>query len=201
MAKVGLAIMRTTMAEKRIMSLNIADTIKARALRNLREIEERFKRRSFKEKTQAMIIFACVFKAYFSLGVSADPAYVMKQIKVQVPVGKSLAKYAPDIRLTIDSLAVFYADIYLSTKKLKVDRDELVSSLANFVQSCVNERGAVRVWLGSNYVANCAIGIATFYLFEMVGLDLDIDCWSEICSLTPSCILKYSKSFEESYNI
>lgn len=192
--------MRSTVAEKAIKEMDIAEPIKIRALRNLRIIEETAKTRSFKEKTRNMVVFACVFKAYYSLGVSADPSYVLKQIKINAPIGKSLARYAPEIRLTIDSLAVFYADIYISTMKLKVDRDELISSLVSFVKRCVKESGAVRVWIGSNCVANCAIGIATFHLFEMIGLEFDMKCWSEICSLTPCCIMKYKDSFESSYN-
>lgn len=192
--------MRTTAAERKIMNMDVPDPIKVQALRNLKLVEEREKTRSFKERTQNMIIFACIFKAYFGLGVSADPAYVLKQIKINAPIGKSLARYAPEIRLTIDSLAAFYADIYLSKKKLSDRREEIISSLVAFVKQCVKECGAVRVWLGSNYTANCAIGIATFYLFEMVGLDLDIKCWSDICSLTSCCINKYRKSFEDSYN-
>lgn len=196
-----LVVMRTTIAEKTIREMDIAEPIKIRALRNLRTIEETAKTRSFKERTRNMVVFACVFKAYYSLGVSADPSYVLKQIKINAPVGKSLAKYAPEIRLTIDSMAVFYADIYISTKRLKVNRDELISSLVTFVKQCVAERGAVRVWIGSNCVANCAIGIATFHLFEMIGLEFDIQRWSEICSLTPCCIMKYKDSFEDCYNM
>lgn len=192
--------MRTTMAERKIMALDVPEPIKIQSLRNLKLIEEKQKTRSFKEKTQNMIVFACVFKAYFKLGVSADPSYVQKKIGIRTSIGKSLKDYAPEIRLTIDALAVFYTDIYVATKHLKDRRDELTIGLVKFVKQCTEETGPVTNWLGSNYTINCAIGIATFYLFEIVGLELDMKCWSEVCSLTSCCINKYRKSFEDVYN-
>jgi len=197
---------KKTATEEKLLSYNLPQNIKLQALEVLGEIQREENTRTFKQKSKASVIFACVFLAYHREGITADPKFIVKFLgleKEKINIDRTLNKYAKDVKINIPALTSFYVDRYIEMLG-DLDRKELINEILEFINSCsedTEDNVNVIRWMNTNYLTNIVIGITTFYLDVISKHDFKSKIWSEACNLTTSCINKYKNSFEEMYNM